>query len=210
MINVTSCNASHTNCKNVFGGFGGIILEPNVSRLCCMSAADPLRPMQMAKVMLVYFSLYTFLCHNSCLSYDFKVCFLSNYAFKSINIVSQLDTADQPTFIGRSIQLFTNLLHTTVAIEFVDTFATPKLHELAELLKRDTILGRPAVYRRHDIPIASVGQSQLLLRFCKATTARIILWRRCSTGLQVNGGPTAETQQRLSSVCQAYKISNKL
>lgn len=113
---------------------------------------------------------------------------------------------DESTFIGWSIQLFTNLLHTTVAIHFVDTLATPELHKLAELLKRDTILGRPAVYRRHDIPVAFVGRSQLLLRFRKATTGRIILWRRCSTGLQVNGGPTAETQQEIFFNCQVYKV----
>jgi len=32
IINVMSCNASQTSCRNDFGGFGGITLEPNTSR----------------------------------------------------------------------------------------------------------------------------------------------------------------------------------
>lgn len=39
-----SCKASHTNCRNVFGGFGGIEFDPNVSRLCSKSTCDPLSP----------------------------------------------------------------------------------------------------------------------------------------------------------------------
>ena len=33
MMRVTSCSASHTSCRNVLGGFGGIVLDPNTSRL---------------------------------------------------------------------------------------------------------------------------------------------------------------------------------
>ena len=33
MMRVTSCSASHTSCMNVLGGFGGIVLDPNTSRL---------------------------------------------------------------------------------------------------------------------------------------------------------------------------------
>lgn len=41
MIKVVSCMASNINCKNVFGGLGGIILEPNAWRLrCCSCALD--------------------------------------------------------------------------------------------------------------------------------------------------------------------------
>ena len=32
-MRVTSCSASHTSCMNVLGGFGGIVLDPNTSRL---------------------------------------------------------------------------------------------------------------------------------------------------------------------------------
>lgn len=44
MIRVTSCNASQTNCKNVFGAFGGIVFEPKTSRRISRSALSPLRP----------------------------------------------------------------------------------------------------------------------------------------------------------------------
>ncbi len=44
MIRVTSCSASHTSCRKVFGGFGGITLEPKMSRLRSRSSRDPLKP----------------------------------------------------------------------------------------------------------------------------------------------------------------------
>lgn len=40
MISVTSCNASQTNCRKLFGGLGGITLEPNILRLCSMSVSS--------------------------------------------------------------------------------------------------------------------------------------------------------------------------
>lgn len=43
-MSVTSCRASQTSCRNVFGGFGGMVLEPKVSLLCSKSTFDPLRP----------------------------------------------------------------------------------------------------------------------------------------------------------------------
>lgn len=36
--------ASHINCKNVFGGLGGITLEPNVFLLSSKSAGFPDKP----------------------------------------------------------------------------------------------------------------------------------------------------------------------
>ena len=44
MMRVTSCSASHTNRQKVFGGLGGIVLEPNVSRRCSMSFGEPDNP----------------------------------------------------------------------------------------------------------------------------------------------------------------------
>ena len=43
-MSVTSCRASHTNCRNVFGGFGGITFEPNVSLLLARSSGLPESP----------------------------------------------------------------------------------------------------------------------------------------------------------------------
>lgn len=44
IIRVISCKASHTNWRNVLGGFGGIELDPKVSLLCSESTCDPLSP----------------------------------------------------------------------------------------------------------------------------------------------------------------------
>ncbi len=49
MISVTSWRASQTNWRNVFGGFGGIVLEPKVSLRCSKSDWDPLNPAQRMK-----------------------------------------------------------------------------------------------------------------------------------------------------------------
>ena len=44
MISVTSCNASHTNWRKVFGFLGGIRFSPNTVFRFSMSAGCPLRP----------------------------------------------------------------------------------------------------------------------------------------------------------------------
>jgi hypothetical protein len=44
MMRVTSCSASHTNLQKVFGGLGGIVFDPNVSRRCSMSFGEPDNP----------------------------------------------------------------------------------------------------------------------------------------------------------------------
>ena len=44
MMSVTSCSASHTRRQNVLGGLGGIVLDPNVCRLCSMSFGVPDNP----------------------------------------------------------------------------------------------------------------------------------------------------------------------
>jgi hypothetical protein len=44
MMRVTSCRASHTNLQKVFGGLGGIVFDPNVSRRCSMSFGEPDNP----------------------------------------------------------------------------------------------------------------------------------------------------------------------
>ncbi len=44
MMSVTSCSASHTNCRNVLGGLGGMTFDPNTSTRCFMSVSDPLNP----------------------------------------------------------------------------------------------------------------------------------------------------------------------
>lgn len=44
IINVTSCSASHTNCKKVLGFLGGIKFCPNTVFRFSMSAGCPLRP----------------------------------------------------------------------------------------------------------------------------------------------------------------------
>lgn len=44
MMRVTSCNASHTNCKKVFGFFGGIRFSPKVSFLLPRSEESPVKP----------------------------------------------------------------------------------------------------------------------------------------------------------------------
>ena len=49
MIRVTSCSASHTNSRNVFGGRGGIVLEPNTSRRCSKSPLSPLKPINIKR-----------------------------------------------------------------------------------------------------------------------------------------------------------------
>lgn len=49
IISVISCKASHTNWRNVFGGFGGIEFDPKVSLLCSKSTCDPLRPVKKEK-----------------------------------------------------------------------------------------------------------------------------------------------------------------
>ena len=41
---VGSCNAFHQSSRNVFGGFGGILLEPNTSRLSSRSLSSPDNP----------------------------------------------------------------------------------------------------------------------------------------------------------------------
>lgn len=46
MMRVTSCSASHTNRQKVFGGLGGIVLEPNVCRRCSMSFGEPDNPVR--------------------------------------------------------------------------------------------------------------------------------------------------------------------
>lgn len=44
IISVTSCSASHTNCKKVLGFLGGIKFCPNTVFRFSMSAGCPLRP----------------------------------------------------------------------------------------------------------------------------------------------------------------------
>merc|ERR1719414_830915 len=44
MISVMSCKASHTNWRKVLGGLGGMMLEPNTSRLASKSDLSPRRP----------------------------------------------------------------------------------------------------------------------------------------------------------------------
>lgn len=43
-INVTSCKASHTSCRNVLGGLGGIMLAPYFSCLSCIWDGSPFKP----------------------------------------------------------------------------------------------------------------------------------------------------------------------
>lgn len=43
-MRVTSCRASHTSCRKVFGFFGGIRFFPNVSFLLSRSVSVPARP----------------------------------------------------------------------------------------------------------------------------------------------------------------------
>ena len=54
------------------------------------------------------------------------------------------------TFAGRSVELLADLLDAAVAVDLVDTLAAPELHELAELLEGEPVLGRAAVDGRHD------------------------------------------------------------
>lgn len=44
MMRVTSCSASHTSCRKVFGFFGGIRFLPNISFLLSRSFWSPERP----------------------------------------------------------------------------------------------------------------------------------------------------------------------
>lgn len=44
IIRVASWRASHINCRNVLGGFGGMMLEPNNSILLSMSSLKPRIP----------------------------------------------------------------------------------------------------------------------------------------------------------------------
>lgn len=44
IIKVTSCNASHTNWRKVFGFLGGIKFFPNTVSLLSKSAGFPLKP----------------------------------------------------------------------------------------------------------------------------------------------------------------------
>ena len=44
IMSVTSCNASQTSRRNVLGGLGGIVFEPNVCLRCSMSLAVPDNP----------------------------------------------------------------------------------------------------------------------------------------------------------------------
>lgn len=54
MISVISCSASHTNCKNVLGGFGGIEFDPNVSLLWSLSTCEPLSPAKKHKSKITF------------------------------------------------------------------------------------------------------------------------------------------------------------
>lgn len=49
MINVTSCSASHTSCRKVFGFFGGIKFCPKICFLFSRSGAVPGRPVDRVK-----------------------------------------------------------------------------------------------------------------------------------------------------------------
>lgn len=49
IINVTSCSASHTNWRNVFGFLGGIKFFPNTAALLSISAGFPLKPKYLKK-----------------------------------------------------------------------------------------------------------------------------------------------------------------
>ena len=44
IISVISCKASQTNWRNVLGGFGGIVLDPNTSLLASRSDLSPRVP----------------------------------------------------------------------------------------------------------------------------------------------------------------------
>lgn len=44
IIKVTSCNASHTNWRKVFGFLGGIKFFPNTASLLSISTGFPLKP----------------------------------------------------------------------------------------------------------------------------------------------------------------------
>ena len=77
MIRVTSCNASHTNSRNVFGGRGGIMLEPNTSRRCSKSPLSPLKPIRNKNIAVL--SYYINMSCNVCLSEYWLEYDISNY-----------------------------------------------------------------------------------------------------------------------------------
>lgn len=58
IIKVTSCNASHTSWRKVFGFLGGIKFFPNTASLLSISAGFPLKPSKKKEISVNGFTTY--------------------------------------------------------------------------------------------------------------------------------------------------------
>ena len=89
MIRVTSCSASHTNSRNVFGGRGGIVLEPNTSRRCSKSPLSPLKPINI-KRHVTFSSILDWLMDFEIASYNYWLKLETKLHFRTVNCIIEI------------------------------------------------------------------------------------------------------------------------